>query len=660
MTDEERLALLEKQEAEEKAELDQLANPSMRGTDRARLFGQGATLGFADEIIAGVRALSPNVTYKDALFEERQAIKNARKDFPVQSLAMEGAGGLTTGLLSAPFTLGASLPATAVRLALIGGTTGAAYGLGTGEGEGTGLELKERLSNVPINAAIGAVANPIVGKTLDVARKGGGMVIDRLSRSKFFNKGELPKAVESEVMRYVRMVDETGETPIDQILDDVIERIGKGEVIADMSDATQNALSGLYARNTTGVKSQIKTKLTARADDLRKEAFDEIDVGLRGESSNNIVKAINSKIDTLKAEESNAYNRIFESAKGQKFPMIDNVVLGIASKSEKARSVLNNYFDSAGLPKLFKKNKDGSFALNRSLTLKEGEFVKRAFMDEKKEVAQGAAKNRSNLFRGYEREIKDVLDELSPDLKATRTKWATIEATNKAFLEARKLFGKSSDEMENAFNDIVSTGSPEIVAGFRAGIAAQLKNKLETGQKASLMGILNDLDRKERRILEIVYPTDDLTEAIAKIKLASQAQQTKNIVTGGSKTAKTQIESKAVGSSSNMANIGEFAATQNPFALLRLVRDNIPKGMANLTPEQESQVASFVLSDNAPLVAEALTNANARNVLQQKISQAISRLTASTAQGSTVGLLGAGSEPMRAASSLGTSLLGVQ
>ena len=165
------------------------------------------------------------------------------------------------------------------------------------------------------------------------------------------------------------------------------------------------------------------------------------------------------------------------------------------------------------------------------------------------------------------------------------------------------------------------------------------------------MGILNDLDRKERRILEIVYPTDDLTEAVAKIKLASQAQQTKNIVTGGSKTAKTQIESKAVGSSSNMANIGEFAATQNPFALLRLVRDNIPKGMANLTPEQESQVASFVLSDNAPLVAEALTNANARNVLQQKISQAISRLTASTAQGSTVGLLGAGSEPIRAASS---------
>lgn len=54
------------------------------------------------------------------------------------------------------------------------------------------------------------------------------------------------------------MVDETGETPIDQILDDVIERIGKGEVIADMSDATQNALAGLYARNTSGVKSKYR------------------------------------------------------------------------------------------------------------------------------------------------------------------------------------------------------------------------------------------------------------------------------------------------------------------------------------------------------------------------------------------------------------------
>lgn len=666
MTDEERLALLEKQEVEEKAQLDQLANPSMRGSDKARLFGQGATLGFADEIIAGVRSISPNVTYKDAIFEERQALKNARKDFPLQSLAYEGAGGLTTGLMAAPFTVGASLPATAGRLALIGGATGTAYGLGTGEGDGTGntiaekLELKERLSNVPVNALIGAVTNPTVAKTLELGKKGTSMIFDRLSRSKFFNKGELPKAVESEVLRYIRMVDETGETPIDQILDDVIERIGKGEVIADMSDATQNALAGLYARNTSGVKSKISEKLSQRANDLRKEAFDEIDVGLRGEASNNIVKAINSKISTLKAEESNAYNRIFEATGSKKFPMIDNVVLGISSKSETARRIIDNYFDSAGLPKLFKKNKDGSFSLNRSLTLKEGELVKRAFLDQQNELAKGAAKNRSGVFRGYEREIKDVLDELSPDLKATRTKWATIEQTNKAFLEGKKIFGKSSDDAEIMFEDIIGTGSPEIVAGFRAGVASQLKNKLETGQKASLMGTLNQLDRKERRILEIIYPNDGLAEAVAKVKLAAKAQQTKNIVTGGSKTAKTQIESKAVGSSSNLANVGEFAATQNPFALLRLVRDNIPKGMANLTPEQESQVASFVLSNNAPLVTEALTNAASRDVLRQKISEAVSRVIASTAQGTTVGLLGSGSEPIRATSTLGRSLLGVQ
>lgn len=82
--------------------------------------------------------------------------------------------------------------------------------------------------------------------------------------------------------------------------------------------------------------------------------------------------------------------------------------------------------------------------------------------------------------------------------------------------------------------------------------------------------------------------------------------------------------------------------------------------MANLTPEQESQVASFVLSNNAPLVTEALTNAASRDVLRQKISEAVSRLIASTAQGTTVGLLGTGSEPIRAASTLGTSLLGVQ
>lgn len=79
---EDRLAKLEKIASDEKKLLEEAANRKMSTVDKARLVGQGATLGFADEIIAGIRSLSPNVTYEDALFEERKSIERARQDFP--------------------------------------------------------------------------------------------------------------------------------------------------------------------------------------------------------------------------------------------------------------------------------------------------------------------------------------------------------------------------------------------------------------------------------------------------------------------------------------------------------------------------------------------------------------------------------------------------
>lgn len=54
----------------------------MSNTDRARLLAQGAALGFGDEVEAAIRALSPTVTYEEALEEIRRSISTAKKHFP--------------------------------------------------------------------------------------------------------------------------------------------------------------------------------------------------------------------------------------------------------------------------------------------------------------------------------------------------------------------------------------------------------------------------------------------------------------------------------------------------------------------------------------------------------------------------------------------------
>ena len=45
-------------------------------------------------------------------------------------------------------------------------------------------------------------------------------------------------------------------------------------------------------------------------------------------------------------------------------------------------------------------------------------------------------------------------------------------------------------------------------------LQSQLKNKLEAGGKATLANKLSNIDAKERKILEIIYPQDTLEGAI--------------------------------------------------------------------------------------------------------------------------------------------------
>ena len=131
--------------------------------DRARLVGQGVTLGFGDEITAGLKSLNPfsDKTYSELVKEERDRIKNFRQARPKESIALELGGGLFSPLGS--LGLVAKAPTTAKRLTELakeGAKVGGIYGVGTGEG---GID---RVESGLTGALTGAVANPVVGKAL--------------------------------------------------------------------------------------------------------------------------------------------------------------------------------------------------------------------------------------------------------------------------------------------------------------------------------------------------------------------------------------------------------------------------------------------------------------------------------------------------------------
>jgi hypothetical protein len=131
--------------------------------------GQGAGLGFGDEIVAGLRTIFGE-NWEDAIKDERAKIEHFRKENPGTAFTAELAGGfltpgvgLATGALKAANTTGQLLK----QGAKVGAGFGAVHGFGSAEGGFT-----ERLPG----AAVGGAAGAALGTAIPAAIGGAGFV----------------------------------------------------------------------------------------------------------------------------------------------------------------------------------------------------------------------------------------------------------------------------------------------------------------------------------------------------------------------------------------------------------------------------------------------------------------------------------------------------
>jgi hypothetical protein len=119
---------------------------------------QGGTFGFADEIVAGLHALSPNDTYDAALQRTRGLLDASRRDHPGVAYGGEVAGAVAApvGVATSAATKGAAI----AKGAAAGAGMGGAYAFGQGEG-GFDARSEKAKSGALAGALIGGLA-PVV------------------------------------------------------------------------------------------------------------------------------------------------------------------------------------------------------------------------------------------------------------------------------------------------------------------------------------------------------------------------------------------------------------------------------------------------------------------------------------------------------------------
>lgn len=594
-------------------------------SDRAKLAATGLLFNYADEAIAGIKALSPNVTYKDALAGEREQIKAAQeKD---GSLKYEIGGALiptAAAMLAAPFTGGTSALATAptwARLLGIGAAQGFAMGTGASEEEGLA-----RIKDAPVATITGAVLNPTFAKLSGAIQRGIAPILDSVKKS---YTGQVGRKVEDEI---IRMVQDSGLT-----VDEFILRVQNGEILPEMSEQAAEVVAG-FANKAGPGGAIIKDAVFGRKNKFVKELYETLQNDLAPDSQGgNIFKTFSDDAAKLKKAEGEAYEAIWESTAGQSFKEIDDVVLGLATSSKSSRARIAKYFDDSGFPSPFKmvgKGKEARLELTRSLSLFEGELVKRAFMDAKDAAGRSGTSNKQITMGGYERQIKNVLDKISPDLQTTRQNWATISNSVKQYDLGKKVFGQNPEEFAVAFQKLVDAGDTDAIEALRAGAASALKLKSKSSSATGTVKTLADADinQKQREILETLYPNEKIDDIILKINRTRSSIVAATKAFGGSDTAGRIAAGDRVGQvKQNLADAGrifvsnglDVGATTN--IITRLFGGKKPP----FTDDQFKEIAELVISDNPELLTRKLTDTARVDAMLNAFKKAIDVLGSS-------------------------------
>ena len=597
--------------------------------DRARLTATGLLFNWADEAIAATKSINPNVTYEDAIADERAELKSARsKDgslkYEVGGAIIPAVATTLASIVGAPFTSGGSLVASVplwARLIGIGATQGLAMGTGDSEKEGVA-----RLTDAPTAVITGAIANPVFAGLSKLAQKALAPVIDSARRTL---TGKVGKKVEDELLRLIQASDLSPE--------DFISRVRAGEILPEMSEEAAKFVAGFANKSGPG-SGIIRDAIVGRKNKFINDLYKSLQNDLAPDSKGgNIFKTFSDDSEKLLKAESNAYDVIWDSTAGQTFKEIDDTVLSLANASRNSRNIINKKLDENGLKPIFKmvgKGEKQKLQLTRSLSLKEGELVKRAFMDAK--IDSIASKpDKSRTMKRYEGQIKEVIDSLSPDLQATRQRWATINNAVKQYDLGKKVFGQNPEEFAVAFQKLVTSGDEDAIAALRAGAASSLKLKSQSSSATGTVTKLADgqmgINQKEREILEILYPGELIEDILVKVNKARGSIVAANRTFGGSQTAERVAAGDRVGLGQTVADVGRVVASggSDILATAGIVTRLFGGKKPPFTDEQFKQIARLVISEDADLLEAAITDQTKIDAMLRAFDKAINIVSGS-------------------------------
>ena len=596
---------------DDQIEADIRATPAAVPTQRTRAALQGASLGFADEIEAGARSLSPGQTYDSAIAEIRGGLDAYSADRPIESLAYELGGAFGPALI--PGYGQATTGRVLGRAALEGG----AYAFGTGEGG-----VAERAARVPGGAIAGTVGGAVGQGAVRVAGAAfNGFIMG--ARAALGPRGAT--VVQNEIQRLVK---QTQKTP-DEIVQDIID----GKLLAE-NETVQMAVRGYRAQGGEAA-TEIGNAINPRPAATRGVAMDELRGGLGGSAPGSQASITRASEAATKAAEREAYGGLEGiAATDEAIASLKDALRRVPSA---AKEMELKILADEGTAPFFNIDDAGEVIFSRRPTLMEAESVRRAIGNRatnlfRTENMGGAGDSVSNV----EKNLRSVLDDSSAPLVGVRAQASAVRTNRDAYQAGNKALVGDVNEKLADFADISSgANAGEAVDAFRAGLMQSIEAKATSNSRATMISNMMDPTKKEGLLLQEVFPQDQLEGLLSKIGVADEAQKAQRLIMGGSPTTDTAQEIARQGLGVSMADVLD-AVRGNPLAVARLTSKIFDKvGNTKLTDAQRSQVVKILVSDDPELVKAAMTDQRALTGLIAKVRQISNTLASGTGRATT-------------------------
>ena len=586
-------------------------------SERGRTLAQGVTFGGADEAEAWLRSQFNGEDYEAALGDVQGKLSDYRQARPGEAFFTEMGGAALPSIVAAVATGGGSaasqfpLWARAAKILGIGSAEGAAYGFNTGEGG-----FQNRLDRVPAGMAFGA-AGAGVGAGIGAA---GGATLRALTDAA---RRKLGSRVASAVEREIRKAVEDGNMTLQEAVDGVVN----GRILADNKTVAEVARA--WRAQSAEADAILRRGVVDRPDVKRSEMMDYLQESMGAEG--NALQKFTMDDQTARRAASAEYNQIYAANPG---PVSDDMTASLIDAYRRvpaAKKELDKLLRAqTGRTPFFRETDDGVEFL-RSPNLQEAEIMRGAISTAagREYASGGGAVGRA--YGDVESGVRTQIDGASTALKDVRAKWSGLERAREAFDAGRKAM---SDPDRAAMDFAKYSQDENVLKAYRAGVTHAMRQKANTGARKSLPRNLASEDTREGQVLRMAAPEDNLDEILRRATNATDAQDTSNILLGGSQTAITQGRLAEQGL--NVAEGVLDVANGGTGALLRLAGQAVKSMRPGLSPKEAAAAARLVVETDPQTVARALTDRTALDSLYNLVDR-----TTRTGQQAAVGAGGA-------------------